>query len=72
MFYISISMSVTTGSICDLFCVVRTDISTADYERVTLSYAPTDYLTAVKRAARYQRTFDPSRKRYDYRVSSCY
>ena len=57
---------------CELFVVVRTDMSTPDWTRTTLTYAPTDYLTAVKRAASYQRTFDPNRARYDYRVANCY
>lgn len=63
--------SIVSRERCDLFCVVRTDTSTPNYERVVLNYPPSDYLTAVYRAAEYQQTFDPKRKRYDYRVSSC-
>ena len=54
---------------CDLFGVVRTDLSSPDYDRQLLSYPPADYLTCVYRAAEYQQTFDPSRRRYDYRVT---
>ena len=61
--------SLATQHRCDLFNVVRTDFRTG--ERRVLSYAPSDYLTAVHRAAQYQRTFDHHRERYDYRVGHC-
>ena len=54
---------------CELFTVVRTDLGT--YERTVLTYAPSDYLTAVRRAAWYQQTFDPAREHYDWRVANC-
>jgi len=54
---------------CQLFCVVRTDMASPNWDRVVLSYPPADYMTCVHRAADYQRTFDPSRSRYDYRVA---
>jgi len=65
-------MSELTGQICDLFTVVRTDMSSDNWERVTLSYGPSDYMCAVKRARYYQETFDPNRERFDYRVSGAY
>ena len=61
--------SLVTQQRCQLFTVIRTDMQTGD--RVVLTYPPSSYLTAVKRAAHYQRTFDHKRKRYDYRVHSC-
>ena len=56
-----------TNDRCDLFQVLRTDLST--WDRVALTYPPSDFITAVKRAEHYQRTFDPSRSRWDYRCS---
>ena len=53
---------------CRLYRVMRTDLQT--YDRVVLTYAPTDYATAVHRASDYQRWFDPDYRRYDYRVCS--
>ena len=58
--------SIVTRDICPLFTVMRTDLTT--YDRVYLTYPPSSYLVAIKRAASYQRTFDPKRERYDYRV----
>ena len=60
--------SIVTRDICPLFTVMRTDLTT--YDRVYLTYPPSSYLVAIKRAASYQRTFDPKRQRYDYRVCS--
>ena len=60
-----------TDGQCDLFTVVRTDVTTTPWERVELSYPPSDFMTAVGRAAYYQRTFDPRSERYDYRVHMC-
>ena len=60
--------SLVTQARCDLFCVLRTDMQTGD--RRPLTYPPSDYLTAVKRADVYRRTFGS--KRYDYRVAHCY
>ena len=54
---------------CDLYTVVRTDRSVIPWARTVLSYAPTNYPTAMRRADYYQRTFDPSRARFDYRVT---
>ena len=51
---------------CELYSVVRTDLRT--FDKQVLTYAPTDFMGAVARAAHYQREFDPSRERYDYRV----
>ena len=61
-------ISVVTNQRCQLFVVVRTDLSTC--ERRVLTYAPRDYLSAVKLAAKYQRTFDPKHTRWDYRVGN--
>ena len=57
------------GDACQLFTVVRTDLRT--WERVTLSYPPSDMPTAVARAAYYQREFDPTFSRWDYRCDMC-
>ena len=51
---------------CQLFTVLRTNKLTGDV--VTLTYAPTNYLTAVRRASRYQRHFDPNADVFYYRV----
>lgn len=56
-----------TNDFCLLYCVERTDLLT--WERRPLTYALTDFTTAVNRAAHYQKTFDPKCERYDYRVS---
>ena len=61
--------SVVTNDCCQLFQVMRTNLHT--WERTPLTYAPTDFMKAVERAAWYQRTFDPHREHYDYRVSMC-
>ena len=60
--------SIVTRDTCPLFTVMRTDLST--YERKYMTFAPSTYLVAVKRAARCQRELDPKRQRYDYRVAS--
>jgi len=69
MYFAHIDMfaSVVSRERCELFTVVRTDLAT--YEQRVLTYPPSDYLVAVHRAAEYQRTFDPGRKRVDYRVA---
>ena len=54
---------------CQLFTVERTDLRT--WERITLSYPPSDQPTAVRRAADYQRWFDPERSRWDFRCGMC-
>ena len=54
---------------CQLYTVMRTDLR--DYSRTLLTYPPSDYQTAVRRAQYYQGTFDPKFERYDYRVCSC-
>ena len=61
--------SVITDDRCDLFTVLRTDVVTNDC--VSLTYPPSDFPTAVRRARVYQQSFDPARTRYDYRVTSC-
>jgi hypothetical protein len=49
------------------YTVIRTDMTTMD--RQVLSYPPTtDYLVAVRRAAAYQRNFDPNGERFFWRV----
>mgnify|MGYP000695058088 CR=1 FL=1 len=53
---------------CDLYTVMRTDMSTPNWDRVVLPYAPSDFMTAVKLAAKHQQIFDPTHARYDYRV----
>ena len=53
---------------CQLYTVMRTDMSTPNWDRVVLTYPLSDFMTAVKRADHYQKTFDPKRERYDYRV----
>ena len=58
---------IVTSERCTLFTVIRTDMWTGD--RVYLTYPPSDYMTAVRRAEHYQRTFDHKRERFDYRVS---
>lgn len=63
--------STVTSERCELFCVVRTDMSTPDWTRVRLPYAPRDYMGAVKLAAKHQSIFDPHRARFDYRVDHC-
>ena len=67
VFFLITQMLVTTQR-CTLYVVVRTDTSTSPWEQRVLTYAPRDYLSAVKLAAKYQREFDPNHTRYDYRV----
>ena len=59
--------SIVTTQCCDLYTVTRTDMT--DWSTCELTYPPSDFMTAVERAAHYQRQFDPNRERYDYRVS---
>ena len=61
--------SIVTEERCELFTVRRTDklLRTA----TDLTYPPSDYLTAVQRAAWYQQEFDPRAERYVYRASMC-
>ena len=54
---------------CQLYNIVRTDLRT--WERTILTYPPSDMPTAVRRAAEYQRTFDPTRQHYDWRCGMC-
>ena len=61
--------STVTDERCDLFTVIRTDLET--FDKVVLTYPPSDFQTAVRRADHYQRTWDPSRDRWDYRVHMC-
>ena len=46
-------------------------MSTSTWTRQLMPFAPSDYLTAVKRAARCQMVLDPGHERYDYRVHMC-
>ena len=61
--------SIVTDARCELYTVIRTNLRTRDKD--VLTYAPTDYLSAVKRAEWYQQTFDPAREHYDWRVHMC-
>ena len=61
--------SIVTDERCELFTVIRTDLQS--FDKVVLTYPPSDFTTAVSRAAHYQRTWDPSRERWDYRVHMC-
>jgi len=61
--------SIVSPERCELFCVMRTDMRTG--ERKVLTYPPADYRTCVYRAHEYQRTFDPMRSRFDWRVAHC-
>ena len=57
---------------CQLYTVIRTDMKSELWDReLMLTYPPSDFMTAVARAAEYQRRFDPTRERYDYRVHMC-
>ncbi len=60
----------TMLNFCELFTVVRTDLQSDNYDRQNLSYAPRDYMSAVRLANHYQQTWDPSRERWDYRVTA--
>lgn len=55
------------STFCELFSVVRTDMSTPDWDRTVLSYPARSYRHALAIAEDYQRRFDPARKRWDYR-----
>ena len=61
--------SIVTSDRCQLYTVERTDL--LSWDRELLTYPPSDYMTAVRRALDYQREFDPSIERYDYRVTMC-
>jgi len=61
--------SIVSSDRCQLYTVVRTDL--LSWDREVLTYPPTDYMTAVARSLDYQRQFDPSLERYDYRVAMC-
>ena len=63
------SVSYVSPDRCQLFTVIRTCLST--WDRDVLTYPPSDFMTAVNRAAWYQQQFDPDRQRYDYRVHMC-
>ena len=53
--------------LCDLFSIVRTDMSTPDWDQVILTYPPRSFEDASAIAMDYQRRFDPKRERWDYR-----
>ena len=59
--------SLVTDERCDLFTVVRTDLLT--WDKVVLTYAPSDFQTAARRALHYQSIWGGDR--YDYRVTQC-
>ena len=61
--------SIVTDDCCQLYQVVRTNLHT--WEKDILTYPPSDFMPAVERAAWYQRTFDPQREHYDWRVTMC-
>lgn len=54
---------ITTPAQEILFAVIRTSISG---DSQALTYAPTDYRSAVQRAAWYQRVFDPKHEHYSW------
>lgn len=60
--------STVSNDRCRLYTVMRTDMT--NYDRVVLTYPPSDYQTAAHRAAHYQRTFGDN-GRWDYRVCAC-
>lgn len=61
--------SIVTPDRCQLYTVVRTDL--LNWDREVLTYPPSDYMSAVRRALDYQQEFDPAVERYDYRVAMC-
>ena len=61
--------SIVSPDRCQLYTVLRTNLST--WDREVLTYPPSDFATAVERAAWYQRMFDPTREHYDWRVHMC-
>ena len=61
--------SIVTEDRCQLYTVIRTCKST--FDKTVLTYPPSDYMTAVRRAEWYQQMFDPSREHYDWRVHMC-
>ncbi len=61
--------SIVTRDCCQLFCVDRTNLITWDRKR--MECAPGDWDTISARAREYQRTVDPQRERYDYRIGMC-
>ena len=64
MFFAQVTLTALQTA-CDLFRVLRTDTET--WERRFLTYGPSDFATATRRAEYYQQTFGHS-GRYDYRV----
>ena len=54
---------------CQCFTVMRTDLKT--WDREVLTFVFTTFKLASKRAEWYQKTFDPSREHYDWRVHMC-
>jgi hypothetical protein len=63
-------VSIATRDACDLYRVIRITLDD-QHQFVELTYTPSDYMTAVRRAAWYQQEFDPARQSYDYRVAMC-
>ncbi len=61
--------SIVTPDRCQLFTVIRTGLTSGD--RTVLTYPPSDYMTAVRRAEWYQQQFDPACEFYDWRVHMC-
>ena len=70
--FYTVFASYVARDFCELYTVIRTDHSTDPWTReVQLTYPPSDFMSAVRRAEYYQQTFDPHRTRYDYRVHMC-
>ena len=64
--------SIVTDERCALFCVVRVDHATTPWTYTRMSgFPPSDFRTAVRRAADYQRWFDPDRERFTFRCGHC-
>ena len=61
--------SIVTRDCCQLYTVIRTCKGT--FDKTVLTYPPSDYMTALRRAEWYQQTFDPSREHYSWRVHMC-
>ena len=66
LYLIDMFASTVSSEFCELFTVVRSDMRTGT--RTALPYAPMSYKAAVHRAHDCQRSLDPMRGRYDYRV----
>ena len=63
--------STVTADRCELFYVARVDKAGPQWTYTRLTYPPSDFQTAIKRASQYQQEFDPMRSRYSYTVFNC-